>query len=1195
MPDVPDFPAAGLPEMPPGVTLPMDFNPGFGITVHPELQQHLDVAQSVATGLLGKIRDHIYGEVGKAAALTDGFIDRIQEPLRNTVGLAAQTLIKLQQPIMTDIVGQLGGAMEAAHKLGVVPPVPGGEPVMPAIVQIRQAAMRGDLGPALDAYRLTALPFEGYGGMQYSQAMQSILNALPDSEDVRGRFAEAVRLIAQQQALQPGLPVSSNAAAGLPVTFIDSPGQTGHDIGTRAAADTLQAEQSYLATSSDGGDVTKCAADRAAALAAALAQCAVTYNGYPDRIGICQAQVQQQFLRMPPCVGSGGGGGIPGVPSGPGVGITGPGIPAKPGGFPGGSAGNICPPGYTLGPDGACYLTVPIEPPVTPEPPLIPSGPGGGPGTGGGGGVGSGPGLPSVPPLPPLPPGGPPVSGCKAPDGTVYSVADMTLLLSQLMTSYQQISQAATAFTSQTGIQCYPNLSGSPCDSGYISIVANIAGSATPFQFCVRCSPGSVQPPADKCCPPPTIIVNCPPGGSSPPSPSPGPEFPVAPVPAGPALPPVVNQPIAGCNEFGPAPGIDLPNGLADLSKAVGLRRADGSLNVPIQGAGSITPTGLVVNAIFGAAVETLDQICKGVQQLVQQTGCANGQQMSLLAGSWIADFLTAWLGMDLGIYSIPNKQQRNYLCPTLLPSVDGTAEAWFGNTIDEKTAECWVRAANGRWPEFKKMFQGRKTKLTTFQLGSLLLRGKLTPQQFADRIRELGFIDGTEEAEVRELLKVIPPPSDLVRFMVRDTADKELVKKFGMDDLFDVKFAGKIKEWATASGVSDEYMLSVWEAHWSIPSPGQLYDMYHRSSELAPTDDAYISFEDIKSALIQQDILPFWIPALLNASNTKLGRIDLRRGYQLGVLSENDLINKYQVAGYSQADALRLTDVTKATTTATFKRSPIVSQFANGWLSEDEFKEALSGDGANEETIAACRKRAITIASAKKRKRCTDAYHKRFLIGDLNRADAQSDLLGLGLPADIVDTIIAGWDCERNAAGKALPAGELANLYSQGAIDNSGLVRRLRALGYSYEDAVLLGRRIAATTQQRITKQEQDAIRRQENEDYKQARRENQAIRQATAAAAAGQRRIASIQRVTALRERRLLECGRNFSSHSGQSLSASAAAVSGVYRGLLSSANYMPDEIIGALVTATKDKTITTDAQLASVVTDILRTITA
>lgn len=645
-----------------------------------------------------------------------------------------------------------------------------------------------------------------------------------------------------------------------------------------------------------------------------------------------------------------------------------------------------------------------------------------------------------------------------------------------------------------------------------------------------------------------------------------------------PEQPPPANFPVGAlgikaCEEFGSVPGVELPDGLGDMSKLIGLRNADGSLNISWAGGDGLGVTAAVARTVAGFFATIVDSIAKVASSVVSQSGCASGQNLALVGTSITLNLLRNFIGDSLDQFRVPNQQQRNFLCPTALPSADQAARAWLGNTIDAATLECWVRACGTRFPEFMRYVDANRTKLASLQYGTLRMRDKISQPLYEQRIRELGFTLPTDAQDVLDLLQQIPPPSDLVRMMVRDAADENLVRKFRLDDQFTDKFTGKVEEWTRQQGIDPTYMRFLWRSHWSIPAPGQLMEMLHRLSRLNPGDAAFVDRDTIKAALVQQDIAPFWVDKYLAISYRPLNRIDTRRAFEVGALNDQSLTEAYLNLGYNQQDADTLVRYNRIATTLKYARSPAVTQHAKGELTDAQLDDTLKSQGATPEAIQFAHLQSRTTMDRLRRQRCLTAYRRRLLLGDNDSVQTADALRSLGLSDEQSRSLLAGWECEKIARGKAIPAGELCGLYEQGAITLPDLTSRLQKLGYEFDDAILLARRCAQRVADKITKEEAKLLRQQEREAERAQSKLARAARQSAADAQKAARNAERMRRVALAQTQRIQEAANNFSKYAAVSLPDAVNVVNGTIAAMMEQTLLTRDEIIQAILLASRN----------------------
>lgn len=1114
----------------------------------------LQRAQDTVADMRGKISQSLASQWADHAVNLHDLQGKIAYDLAQTATRAGETLQALQQPIITQAVGELGNAIERVMPLGVNLPSPDVEYTPPACVRIREAAASGDIGPALECYRAVAWPQRFVRGADYDAAVKFVLQSLPNDPAMQDAVAERIfelqnlpPEVQQPPIVLPGEPPVSVAPStgvtpspfrpgviegGSPGTVPGGAGGPGVSLPAQIPASCLAAVERW-----------------AARVIAAAKQCYAQHANNPDRLEHCLEQVAAMAAATAPNCGTGfptwtPGGGIGWSPGGIGGGIGGEfpggGFPGLPGPLPGGIPG-----GFPPGPPEAGF------PPFVPGGPFYPA-----------------PGSPAVPVYPGTPAGG---------SGPTCDPAFILEFFTSEAQSGNDIDTACADFTASTGVPCYPSYS-PQCDSGYT--LFTVPANAPPglYGVCVKCSvsqPTPISPGGP--CPPPTIVVNC--GTTCPPTQPAQPSTPQSPTP--PVRQPPVNlavhqQPVDGCSEFGEVPVASLSEGVSTFAQWLGIQNADGSVRVPFPDAGISDPGKLIANAILGIINQPVNQLLTGLSAIVNQSPCASGQQLGLIFTEALLRFAQQYLAIPLEQITTPMDQQRHFSCPVDLPSIAEAAGAWLGNTIDEKTLECWVRAANGRYPEFKKYIDATRSKLQALQLGMLLMRGKIDRPTYETRIRELGYTQDHDAQDVLDLLQQIPPATDLVRFMVRDAEDTVNVNWTESDRIFKDKWKGQLEKWTRQQGIDENYMLYVWRSHWQLPSPGQLFDMLHRLSRLPGDDPRSVSADLIRSTLLQQDIHPDWVDRFMAISYTPIGRIDARRAFEVGALDIDGLKRAYLDLGYNEENATTLAKYNSLQTQLKFTRLPVIKEYAKGEVNDVELDAILRAQGADSDTVTLCLTKARMEAEKLRRRRCLTAYRLRYLHGENTSAETAVAIQSLGLSASQSDAILAGWTCERQARGKAIPAGELCQLYEIGAITAPELVERLQRLEYSYEDAVLLARKCVQRVNDKLTKQEQQQIKEQE----RIAKQQQTALQREAATVARkvrqGQQLAARSQRIQLAREKRLIEAGNSFQKHSGLSLPDAIINVKAMYQAYLGRSMWLPDEIIQALQVATQNKTV-------------------
>ena len=525
-------------------------------------------------------------------------------------------------------------------------------------------------------------------------------------------------------------------------------------------------------------------------------------------------------------------------------------------------------------------------------------------------------------------------------------------------------------------------------------------------------------------------------------------------------LPFIINQ--ASIGQFLKDHGIDLDQALID-----------GVLS-PLDIA--TNPLGALTKAAKFFPAAWLTQVFNAINLFAGLGGCLDAQSIQERLTLSVLELAKYISGDALNALSYPIKYDMDSRCPYLLPTAADAVSAYLANTIDQDKLQCLVTANANIWEQYQPLVYAARSKHSALDLASLNRRKVISDSEFQTRVRELGYLNSSDPGEILKLTELIPGPQDIVRFMVRDADNQDVVNTFQLDTGFEQNFDKQLREWAANQGVSELYMRYLWRAHWDIPSPTQLFEMYKRlrhSTEFNPEGKLQ---SDIQKALVQQDIAPYWIDRLLALSFNPLTRTDARRAYEIGSIDKSELWNSFIDGGYSDENATRLVEFTDKQLQLKFYRHPLVSQYAKGQVASSELEQALSFEGATADHIAAAKQRAGILARINSRKACTSSLKKQFFLGEVDQMDLTPKLTQLGIDDDIASQLSTAWVCERAARGKTVPARQLARLFREGIIDEAKFLKNLIGLGYTGDAAMdLIAEQQGLITADRAKQKEAD------------------------------------------------------------------------------------------------------------------------
>lgn len=514
--------------------------------------------------------------------------------------------------------------------------------------------------------------------------------------------------------------------------------------------------------------------------------------------------------------------------------------------------------------------------------------------------------------------------------------------------------------------------------------------------------------------------------------------------------------------------------------------------------------------------VNTATNIAYDMIDAVDPSGVPNKFAARFYAGRLgIAHWAQTITGFPLDWLYQSDRYLFQYANPQLLPSQAETDAIWVTDYINDDMWTCLTRA-NGSLPVWAGLVRESKTaKANLSELIQLYLRRQITIGDLTKRAKRVGY---NSEAEVLDILKLaiqLPTLSDLLRMMVRDAADEQVVKRFQYDKDFEQKFAGPLKAWSEAQGVPAEIFRFFWRAHWEIPSNTALYEMFHRLrpdrqevKDWKAAMDAWdadgggphpgpsppvVTLADVKEAMEVNDVAPGWVDRLLAISFHPLTRTDATRAYMIGSITKDELYAAMLDNGYSPKDATTLVrfydeqaarrnrqDAGALTTRkigAYYRAGAMARWEADAALRPIMVDEAKRDDLLN--GIDAEVKAEQVLARLK-------VLKKRFIAGETPEEGWHNTIADL-----VADPLRAGqieeqWAYEQKHRLKEVTAMQLRTWFMAGVIDAPTMVTRLERLGYTHDDA----ERIATTADVQLKRQLEAEIRRRKKEALAEARR---------------------------------------------------------------------------------------------------------
>jgi hypothetical protein len=551
-------------------------------------------------------------------------------------------------------------------------------------------------------------------------------------------------------------------------------------------------------------------------------------------------------------------------------------------------------------------------------------------------------------------------------------------------------------------------------------------------------------------------------------------------------------------------------------------------------------------------------------------SGCGSPNYVSMKIYLALLGFLNNWVAPIFGKIGTTANYYDSWLCPQQIPSTADAQSAYLANAITDSLLDTWTAANNDCPIPARTILEARRSKLTPVDIVSLFRRGLIDEEAYNERIRELGYIRTDDPDEIIALSNQVPPVSELIRMMVRDVADEQLVTDFDLDADFGKKWIGQLKEWGYQQGITDQFAKYEWRAHWSIPSPGQLYEMYHRYRNLPPNDPLYVNIETIKSALKQQDIAPFWVDRLLGTSFRLITRSDIIQMMYYGTMTSQQAKTAVSQLGYDDDASDLYVKYLQRRRSLRARTHPYVRSYIRGDIPADAVSTRLQLDGYEQTDIDDVVSYADVLRTARTSAVCRSSVKKKFMLGEIDFSSISGQLISYGYDLDEANDFASAWLCERSARIKQQSAEKLCKWFAAGIIDATDFSTRLTNIGYKPLDVI----NIMTACQQGIDKkaaaEQAKQLAKAEREAEQAAKKIAQAEKQAAAAAAKAAKQVDAMQKKAQARQKAIVKAAEIWSHGCGGSVTDALDGITAAVAWIRSNTELTYDESISAAMLA-------------------------
>ena len=231
--------------------------------------------------------------------------------------------------------------------------------------------------------------------------------------------------------------------------------------------------------------------------------------------------------------------------------------------------------------------------------------------------------------------------------------------------------------------------------------------------------------------------------------------------------------------------------------------------------------------------------------------------------------------------------------------------------------------------------------------------RGIIPESNFQDRMARFGW-SATDALILEQAQAYYPSAQDLITWAAKEVYEQDSVRKYGLADELDKLDQAPFRK----RGIDAEQVRNYWVAHWEHPSWTQVQRFLHYGQV-----DGSFSVEDAKEWFRLVEIPPYWRDFFTSTAFQPYTRVDIRRMWDLGVVSDQQVIEAYQREGYDLEHAKNLLIFSKVE-----RQLPeLQKRYRNGWITREELMAELKTFGIKPERVQGIYERTIKADSAER------------------------------------------------------------------------------------------------------------------------------------------------------------------------------------------------------------------------------------
>ena len=205
-----------------------------------------------------------------------------------------------------------------------------------------------------------------------------------------------------------------------------------------------------------------------------------------------------------------------------------------------------------------------------------------------------------------------------------------------------------------------------------------------------------------------------------------------------------------------------------------------------------------------------------------------------------------------------------------------------------------------------------------------------------------------------------------------------------------------------------------------------------------------------VNEGLGQDDYPAFWRSRFLAMSYRVMTRVDVRRAYEVGALTPEQAVAKFQDQGYSPPDSLTLLEFYRKAAIQLHSRRPICNQWVKTGYDIKLLEQALISQGMRPDMGKEVSDILILRRKIHIQQECMEGIHKRYVKGMIDETGAKNELLNMNFPVDQVADVVNEWQCVKASKPKTETVAEICNEFRSGILTGKQAQKLIVGLGYS-------------------------------------------------------------------------------------------------------------------------------------------------